>query len=211
LEIFFLKSVDSTHTYLKDYIKQNGYIKAQCFATNYQTDGIGSRDNHWEGKEGNLFFSFVYHKNHLAKDIPMQSFAIYFSFLLKIILEELGSALWLKWPNDFYMENKKFGGTITHFSNDLVYCGIGLNLQKVDEEYGNLDIEVNQKALLEAYFSLIEKKISWKHIFSKYLIEFSKSKEFKTTIKNKKVSLQNAILNEDGSVTIDNEKVFSLR
>lgn len=211
MEILFLKSVDSTHTYLKNYIKQNGYQKPLCIVTNYQTNGIGSRDNSWDGKSGNLFFSFVYHKDELAEDIPLQSFSIYFSFLLKIILEELGSKVWLKWPNDFYIEDKKFGGTITNLTKELIYCGIGINLEKVAQEYGALDIKVDQKDLLQSYFSLIEQKNSWKHIFSKYLIEFTKSRDFTTTINNKKVSLQNAILNKDGSVTIDNEKVFSLR
>jgi len=211
LEILFLKSVDSTHTYLKNHIKQSGYQKSLCVATEYQTNGIGSRDNTWEGKKGNLFFSFVYHKKELPLDIPLQSFSIYFSFMLKMLLEELGSKVWLKWPNDFYIEEKKLGGTITNFSNELIYCGIGINLENVSSKYGFLDIQIEPQSLLQSYFLLLEKKISWKHIFRKYLIEFSKSRDFKTTIKNKKVSLTNATLNEDGSITIDKEKVFSLR
>jgi BirA family transcriptional regulator, biotin operon repressor / biotin---[acetyl-CoA-carboxylase] ligase len=211
LEIVFLKSVDSTHTYLKNHIKQNGYLQPLCIVTQYQTNGIGSRDNQWEGKEGNLFFSFVYKKEELPLDIPMQSYSIYFSFLLKSVLEKMGSKLWLKWPNDFYIEDKKFGGTITNLSGEMIYCGIGINLQKVEDAYGCLDIKIDLEELLCKYFSTLEEKISWKHIFSKYLIEFAKSRDFKTTINNKKVSLKNAILNTDGSISINEEKVFSLR
>ncbi|MFW3328905.1 biotin--[acetyl-CoA-carboxylase] ligase, partial [Aliarcobacter butzleri] len=56
-----------------------------------------------------------------------------------------------------------------------------------------------------------EKKISWKQIFSDFKIEFEKSKKFQTTIDNQKISLESAILNDDGSIQINNKKVFSLR
>ncbi|MEA2019537.1 MAG: biotin--[acetyl-CoA-carboxylase] ligase, partial [Campylobacterota bacterium] len=79
------------------------------------------------------------------------------------------------------------------------------------DEYGYLDIFVDYKKLLKKYFIELENKTAWKHIFSKYLIEFENSKQYKTTIDSKKVSLDNAILNYDGSISINNKKVFSLR
>ena len=69
----------------------------------------------------------------------------------------------------------------------------------------DIDLYLNQ------YFKQIMSKVSWKQIFSKYLIEFEKSKQLRTTVNNQKVSLKNAILNSDGSIDIDNKKVFSLR
>lgn len=211
LEILFLNSVESTHIYLKDYIKQNTYKNPISVVTTNQTSGIGSRDNKWEGKQGNLFFSFVLDKSLLPFDLPMQSFSIYFSYLLKMVLEQNSSQVWLKWPNDFYIKEKKVGGTITNISSDLVYCGIGLNLKHTQEDYGSLDIVIDYKILLDRYFSLLKTKPLWKQIFSNYLVEFENSKQFKTTINNKKVSLENSILNNDGSITIDDKKVYSLR
>ena len=211
MEIVFLKTVDSTHTYLKDLIKKNGYTKPISIATQYQTNGVGSRDNIWKGKDENLFFSFVIDKTLLPLDLPIQSYSIYFSYILKNILEVEGSSVWLKWPNDFYIKDKKIGGTITNVNGDLIYCGIGLNLKFISNEYGYLDININYKELLKNYFIELDNKIPWKHIFSKYLIEFENSKQYKTTIDSKKVSLNNAILNNDGSISINNKKVFSLR
>ena len=211
MEIHFLESVDSTHTYLKKYIKDNGYIKPLCIATSLQTNGIGSRDNSWEGKCGNLFFSFVIKKEDLPKDLLMQSYSIYFSYLLKELLEEKGSKLWLKWPNDFYIDEKKIGGTITNLSGELVYCGIGLNRIPVEEQFGFLDITIEPQSFLKEYLDLVIKKTSWKKLFSKYLLEFELSRKFKATINNQKVSLENATLNEDGSISINKQKVFSLR
>ncbi len=209
--MIFLESVDSTHTYIKRYISENGYKEPLAIITQNQTNGIGSRDNKWEGKNGNLFFSFVIHQEELPIDLPLQSSSIYFSFLIKEILSDLGSKVFLKWPNDFYLNEKKIGGTITNFSNNLLYCGIGLNLKQFNSSYGGLDIEINLHNFLENYFNLIKKKMKWKKIFSKYRIEFESNRQYTTTINNKKVSLKDALLNEDGSINISNEKVFSLR
>ena len=211
MKIIRLDEVDSTHKYLKEYISKNEYTNPLCIVTDLQTQGIGSRGNSWIGKKGNLFFSFVIDINSLPNDLPLQSTSIYFTFILKIILKNLGSKVWIKWPNDFYMKDKKIGGTITSMSKNLIFCGIGLNLVDVEKEYDKLDIKINIDEVLQKYFFEIEKNISWKQIFSDFKIEFEKSKKFRTTIDNQKISLENAILNDDGSIEINNEKVFSLR
>lgn len=211
MKIIRLNEVTSTHTYLKEYISNRGFIEPICILTDYQTNGVGSRGNSWKGKKGNLFFSFVYTKNCFPDDLPTQTISIYVSYILKNCLKQLGSKIWIKWPNDFYIEDKKIGGTITNISADLVYCGIGINLLNVEKEFGKLDIKIEVDSLLKSYFLEIEKKISWKQIFSDFKIEFQHSKKFQTTIDNQKVSLENAMLNEDGSIQVNNKKVFSLR
>ncbi len=211
MNIITLEKIDSTHTYLKNLIKKEGFTYPTCVVTSYQTKGIGSRGNTWKGIKGNLFFSFVLSKKDLPKDLELQSASIYFSYLLKEILSKSGSNIWLKWPNDFYLKNKKIGGTITTLTNDLLYCGIGLNLVDVSTGFGKLDINIDSKLILNEYFKSLEKDISWKQIFSLFQIEFKRSKKFKATIDNKKVLLENSILNDDGSIEINNKKVFSLR
>ncbi|MDH1976675.1 biotin--[acetyl-CoA-carboxylase] ligase [Aliarcobacter butzleri] len=211
MKIIRLDEVDSTHKYLKEYISKNEYTSPLCIVTDLQTQGIGSRGNSWIGKKGNLFFSFALDINSLPKDLPLQSTSIYFTYILKNILKNLGSQVWIKWPNDFYIENKKIGGTITSMSKNLIFCGIGLNLLDVEKEYEKLDIKIDVDEVLKNYFFEIEKKISWKQIFSDFKIEFGKSKKFQTTIDNQKISLESAILNDDGSIQINNKKVFSLR
>lgn len=211
MRIKYLDQVHSTHTYLKNYIKENGYKEPLIVYSSFQTNGLGSRDNKWEGKSGNLYFSFVVPNSFLPKDLPLQSASIYFAYILKDILVSKGSKVWLKWPNDFYIENKKMGGLITNTSGDLFYCGIGLNLCLISNDYGYLDIKIDKKDLIKSYFYELKKNISWKQIFSNFQIEFSSSKNFKTTLNNEKVNLKDAILNEDGSLLIKGEKVFSLR
>ena len=211
MKIIKLNEVDSTHKYLKEYISEYGYLEPLCIVTDFQTNGIGSRGNSWYGKKGNLFFSFVFDIDFLPKDLPLQSISIYVSYILKKVLKELNSDVWVKWPNDFYIGNKKIGGTITNMNKSLVFCGIGLNLLEVNDEFGKLDIKIDIDNILETYFFELEKKILWKQIFSEFQIEFQLSKRFHTTIDNQKISLEYAKLSEDGSIEINNKKVFSLR
>lgn len=211
MKIIKLKEIDSTHRYIKDYITENGYTEPLCVLCDYQTQGIGSRGNFWLGKEGNLFFSFVLDGSFLPNDLPMQSSSIYFSYILKDVLKELGSKVWLKWPNDFYLDDKKIGGTITTVSKNLLYCGIGINLKEVSNDFGKLDITIDIDNMLKNYFFNLEKKIFWKQIFSEFKVEFQYSKKFQATIDNQKISLENVMLNEDGSIQVNNKKVFSLR
>ena len=211
MKIIKLKEVNSTQLYLKEYIQKNAYEKPLCIVADLQTAGVGSRGNSWIGKEGNLFFSFVVSKDNLPKDLPLQSASIYFTYILKDILQKSGSKLFLKWPNDFYIKNRKIGGAITSTNKELLFCGIGLNLIEVDENFGKLDIKVDIDDVLNLYFIDIEKKISWKQIFSLFKIEFMHSKNFQATVDGIKVSLEDAILNSDGSIQIENKKVFSLR
>jgi BirA family biotin operon repressor/biotin-[acetyl-CoA-carboxylase] ligase len=211
LEIFYLKSVNSTHKYLQDYISKNGYTNPIAVFTKYQLDGIGSRDNSWIGKKDNFYLSFVIDKDLLPNDLKIQSASIYFSYILKEIFENKGSKVFLKWPNDFYIDDKKIGGTITTLKSNLLYCGIGINLKNISDDFGHLDILIDIEEVLSNYFNSLEKYPKWKYIFSKYLIEFHLNKKYFVTVENRKVSMKDSILNNDGSLQIDNKKVFSSR
>lgn len=211
MEIIYLEEVDSTQKFLKNHINTNGYTHDIAVVTTNQTNGIGSRDNIWNSKNGNLCFSFTQHTLNLPKDLNLQSASIYYSFLLKNLLKEHKSEIWLKWPNDFYIAEKKIGGTITHLVNDVLYCGIGLNLSPIHDDYGYLDIDININEILDEYFTILSKSVSWKEIFSLYKIEYELSKKFQATLKNQKISLLDSELCEDGSILIENQKVYSLR
>lgn len=211
MELFYLNSIDSTHTYLQEQLRTDELKTPVCVYTNEQSQGRGSRGNSWSGYKGNLFFSFAYQKMMLPSDIPMISYSLYFAFILKETLTELGSKLWLKWPNDFYIEDKKIGGLITTQSGQNIICGIGLNLVESPKEFTILDIEISSDKLLSLYFEKLEEFLSWKHIFSKYKLEFYKNHNFTTTIQNEKVSMKDAHLFDDGTIEIRGQRIYSLR
>ena len=176
-----------------------------------QTNGVGSRDNSWEGGAGNLFFSLAVPLDSLPKDLPLHSASIYFSFIMKQVLLKYTDDIWLKWPNDLYHNQHKIGGTITKKVDNVFICGMGINLQKNRNNFEALNLDIEPLFLLKQYLYELEKYPSWKQIFSQYRIEFDRSKAFFTHINSEYKSLENAILSEDGSLIIDNKRVYSIR
>ena len=211
LQIRFLDRVDSTQTYLKELIKENKVSLPYAVVSKIQTHGVGSRDNFWSGLDGNLFLSFALHIESLPKDLKLESASIYFAYILKEALAKLGSSVWLKWPNDFYIDDKKIGGMITNIVDDKLICGVGINIVNAPENFAKLDLKISIDKLLNKYFKSIEKNVSWKQVFSKYELEFQSNKNFFTHNNNIKISLENANLQDDGSIVVNDERIYSLR
>lgn len=176
-----------------------------------QTKGVGSRDNQWAGGEGNLFFSFALSIEDLPDDLALNSASIYFSFIMKKILSEYRSEVWLKWPNDLYLNQSKIGGTITKKIGNIFICGMGVNLQKNQNGFEALNLNIEVSFILNKYLSLLEKRLTWKQVFSEYRIEFYRNKDFFAHIDGVYKPLKNATLSEDGSLIIDNKRAYSLR
>ncbi len=192
-------------------LQNKRYVAPIAVWTKKQTQGIGSRENQWEGGEGNLFFSFAINLDDLPEDLPLGSASIYFSFIMKEILVEYIDDIWMKWPNDLYYIKDKIGGIITKKMDSILVCGMGINLQKNSNGYEALNLNIERELLLERYFELLEESPSWKQVFSKYAIEFERRKLVSAHIQGEYKSLRDAILREDGSLIIDNKRVYSLR
>ena len=196
---------------MKNLIKDNSYELPLAVVADLQTKGVGSRNNSWISKEGNLFLSFALPLTQLPEDLKLESASIYFSYVLKETLEEFGSKVFLKWPNDLYIGESKIGGMITNIVANALVCGVGVNLQKTDDVFGSLDINISKEELLEKYFKNIEKRVLWKQVFSKYKLNFQTNQKFFTHIDGQSVSLSEALLEDDGSLNINGQKVYSLR
>lgn len=210
MEIKFVEICTSTQGLVINAIK-NGKIPPFGVFARIQTAGVGSRGNEWQGGDGNLYFSFCVAESSLPKDLFISSSSIYFAMIMKEILLENGSKVWLKWPNDFYVDDKKIGGVITNKIGSNLVCGIGINLVSSPEFATILDIKIEPKTLVDSFVEKLKIKISWKQIFSKFMIDFEKSKKFHSHIGDEMVNLDNAQLCEDGAILINKKKVYSLR
>jgi len=211
LEIVCHNRLESTQTYLLGELKTKQLKAPVCVMAKEQTAGVGSRNNSWEGGEGNLFFSFAVSLEMLPSDLPLSSASIYFSYIMREVLAKYESDIWLKWPNDLYHDSSKIGGTITKKVDTILLCGMGVNLKKNSNGFKALNLNVEPIILLKEYLEALEKYPSWKQIFSLYRIEFERSREFFTHIDGVKKSLKNAVLSEDGSLIIDNKRAYSIR
>ncbi|MEA2100799.1 MAG: biotin--[acetyl-CoA-carboxylase] ligase [Campylobacterota bacterium] len=211
MKIFYHKILGSTQEYLKELVKNKKTDFPIAIVCDIQTNGVGSRDNNWHGYDGNLFLSFAIELNKLPIDLKLESSSIYFAYLLKETLFELGSHTWVKWPNDFYIDNLKIGGMITNIVDDKLICGVGLNLVNAPQEFAVLDIVILREELLKKYFIKIENTPSWKQVFSKYKLEFHKNKKYFAHDCNVRISLENATLCGDGSIISNGKRIYSLR
>ena len=208
MEILYFDTIDSTQKYLIEHIQTKSLKPPIAVVAKNQTHGVGSRDNRWIGGEGNLFVSFAIYINSLPSDLRLESASIYFSFIMKEVLTKYIDGVWLKWPNDLYYHNSKVGGTITKVIKDIIVCGIGVNLKDNPNGYSSLNLNIDIDSLLEEYFN---RTPSWKQVFSKYAIEFEANRKISAHIQGGYKSLEEAILSEDGSLIVDNKRVYSLR
>ncbi len=214
MEIIYLKETTSTHKVLIDGLLNGEFKTPIALTAEIQTSGVGSRNNSWQGGDGNLFFSFCVDINSLPSDLPKASMSIYFSYLLKELFSAYGSKLFLKWPNDFYLNDKKIGGTITKILKDeIVVCSIGVNLKNAPENFEIIDIDIDKIVLIESFLLKLKEDILWKKIFRKYKVEFRQSQRFLyyDEVRKEKVSLKDAKLLSDGSIELNGRKVYSLR
>lgn len=211
LVIHWHKQCPSTHTYVVEGLKNGTLCAPVALGTDEQTEGIGSRGNEWIGLKGNLFFTWCVEEKQLPHDLPLASISIYFSVLMKAVLEAEGSKVWLKWPNDFYINEAKIGGVITTKVGSCLIGSIGLNLAFAPHGFGILDIRIEPQMLASYFIEELEKKSLWKDAFSKYKLEFYKNRNATFHMGDKVVSLQDAVLCDDGSIELENKKVYSLR
>ncbi len=187
-----------------------------CLLALKQNAGIGSRGNSWSGVEEGLYFSFCLSKKDLPEDLALQSVSIYFGFWFKEILRQWNTDVWLKWPNDIYVEKKKIGGVMVSIKGDLLVCGIGLNFLSADASFGALGTCLDRLEVLEKFFEILQKSISWKQTLNKYKIEFYKNIDFsfhhRDPVRGEYVvELKDAELCEDGALLVWGQKIYSLR
>lgn len=211
LEIFYYKTLPSTHALGIEWLKSGEKPPPFLLYANEQTSGIGSRASTWHGGEGNLFLTLCVKEKQLPKDLPLASASVYFAMIVKEIFASKGSTVWVKWPNDLYVNKKKIGGVVSLKTKDALVVSIGTNLRESSPEFGTLDVQMTPKVFVEYFVEAIASFPSWKNIFSKYKLEFVHSKSATCHIDGESVSLRDAFLCEDGSIQIGNKKVYSLR
>jgi len=211
LEIQYFDILPSTQNYLIEQLQDNKLKAPIAVITSEQSSGVGSRENEWSGGKGNFFASIALNVDDLPDDLLLASASIYFSFIMKKTLNSLDENVWLKWPNDFYFNDDKVGGTITKKINNVLVCGIGINLKKSQNGYNALQSDISPEVLLENYLFALQKFPKWKQIFSEYQVEFELSRKFSVHIENYQKSLVDATLCKDGSLLLGGKKVFSLR
>lgn len=137
MKFIYKMEMESTQLFLKEQNKEMLVIAKE------QAKGIGSRGNKWEKVECGLYFSFSLNLKLLPKDLLIQSTSIYFGVLFLELFRKFNSNIWLKWPNDFYIENQKIGGIVSNVKTHFLIVGIGLNI--LDSTFASMNQEKKEK------------------------------------------------------------------
>lgn len=209
MKIVYVSTLSSTQNTLISQIKQDSIKSDTCIVAHSQTNGIGSRGNKWSNVEKGLYFSFAKSLKSLPNDLQSQSMAIFFAFIFMKTLRNLGSKIWLKYPNDLFLENDKIGGVICSVVGVYAVCGIGLNIKS--NNFASIEANIgdslqDSKSFLEAYFHALSQS-TWSEVFNAYKLEFYKNQAFSFHYNNEILSLKNATLQSDGAIKI-NDKIF---
>lgn len=132
MEVHYLKSVPSTNSALLEMSKKSAKSWVVCWTDN-QTQGRGYAGNKWNSNKGdNLAVSF------LIKSKLSHPEMIYFNqWLCNVVchfLSEFSNEVFVKWPNDIIIGNKKVCGILieTYKSDNQlnIISGMGLNINQ---------------------------------------------------------------------------------
>ncbi len=211
MEIHLFETLPSTQRYLAGMVRDGGISESMAVLALEQSDGIGSRGNTWIGARGNFHASIALRAGQLPQDLPLLSASIYFGWLMRELLEDIGCSVWLKWPNDIYTARGKAGGVITQKIGDFLIVGIGVNLAREPAGYASVEANIEPLELCRLYIGKIEERVSWKDIFSKYQLEFELNRAAFFHMEERVESLREARLCDDGSLIVKGERIVSLR
>lgn len=167
----FFEEVNSTNVYAKE----NNLPDGTVILAEYQTSGKGRKGRIWLSPKGKgLYFSIV-----LKRSIPVAhllNFSLLFPLSVKNVIEKHAKIpVKIKWPNDLYINEKKFAGFLieTDIENnqiEKVIAGIGININDKPEDFENIDIATS-------LFIETGETFNRKQIFAEILLEIEKNIE----------------------------------
>ena len=135
-KIIELDTTESTNTYAYNLLKQEKPPEGTIIWAKEQTHGRGRDKNTWESEKGkNLTMSLILYPTFMKiEEQFLLSKAI--SIALFDYLSKFLTNVFIKWPNDIYINNDKIAGILiensiigNRFAHTIV--GIGLNVNQV--------------------------------------------------------------------------------
>jgi BirA family biotin operon repressor/biotin-[acetyl-CoA-carboxylase] ligase len=145
--IHHFEQLPSTNAYATDFITKNKPSEGTVISASNQTAGRGQHGRIWESSANqNLTLSIILFPTFL---LPKHQFWLNQAIALGVrdfIGENGNKKVWIKWPNDIYIEDKKVAGILiqnaisgSSITNSII--GIGININQ--SEFG---FEGNQRA-----------------------------------------------------------------
>ncbi|MEB3767495.1 biotin--[acetyl-CoA-carboxylase] ligase [Acinetobacter sp. MD2] len=126
--ILLKQSTTSTNDDLRELATQG--VQTALVCSESQTQGRGQHKRAWVSPQGNIYFSCLIHTNNVLDGRLALEIAL--NLIHMPIFKDL--ELSIKWPNDLYSTQGKWGGILVEpLSNTQAVIGVGINLRSQPE------------------------------------------------------------------------------
>ncbi|MBH76410.1 MAG: biotin--[acetyl-CoA-carboxylase] ligase [Flavobacteriales bacterium] len=170
--IIYYDVLDSTNSFLKEIVRENKISESMIVVANFQTKGVGQRNNLWESKKNkNLLFSMFICNDKLKSSLInylniITSLSIIYTLKKFIGNEEVK----IKLPNDILVNNKKISGILTETKISKNYLkeiiiGVGIN---INQEHFSF---IGRKST--SLINYTDRKIDKKIFLNSFIVKFN--------------------------------------
>jgi len=127
--IKYFESTTSTNSIALQNITSDEFT---IFIAETQSAGRGRNNRKWVSPpSSNLYFSFILKPTlnpSLFSPIPL----LVAVSVLEVVKRYIPKNIYVKWPNDIWVEDRKISGTLIEISNNSIVVGIGINVNIKD-------------------------------------------------------------------------------
>lgn len=130
------KTIDSTQDEIWRRIENGKITNGETVFSEIQTNSYGTHGKIWHTDETeNIAFSFAMKTN--CKVEKFDGMTLEMAEIFVKIFKEYGIDIYIKLPNDIYLNGKKFGGILTQTklvgeNVKYIVVGIGININKIN-------------------------------------------------------------------------------
>jgi BirA family transcriptional regulator, biotin operon repressor / biotin---[acetyl-CoA-carboxylase] ligase len=137
--IIEIDTIDSTNNYAMHLIDAEKAIPGTTIIARRQTQGKGQRGRLWQSAHGeSLLMSVICNPNFTLEEQFLFNAALTLSIVRVLREQPLGQDVWIKWPNDIIINDKKAGGILVENilrGSSWTYSVIGLGLNVLQTHF----------------------------------------------------------------------------
>ncbi|MCJ7666456.1 MAG: biotin--[acetyl-CoA-carboxylase] ligase [Actinobacteria bacterium] len=146
----YFSTISSTNDYSAELIKNTRAIDLKgldgtLVLAEIQTCGRGRFRRKWLSPEGGLWFSLIFTADLRPEELPNLTLIAAFS-ISEALMDTYSISVDIKWPNDLYYGEYKFGGILSELKKEgqlqIMILGAGLNVNICDTDISKLESAV---------------------------------------------------------------------
>ena len=147
--------VSSTQTLAKNLIDTQKNSSQHIILADEQTEGRGRQNHKWHSPKGQFYASFIVKHTFTPTIYPFAMGLALYDILLPYCE---GEPLYLKWPNDIYINQAKLCGILIEIYKNYVIIGVGVNtlydIHVPNSPYNVQSIAINREFFGEMAFDI---------------------------------------------------------